>query len=159
MSNINPLKNSANSDVVHGFCKSIRIKLIKFGDMHPLPQSIDEESNVGQDVLLDPITSTARSKSSTVLSIERDIYELQELSLLIGVQGSGMINALYLPKGAASLAIYLNTGWPLTSGDPLSLLKGRGPYVRYINRNDYLIVCESNFEAQVMKYIILVILS
>lgn len=70
-----------------------------------------------------------------------DIYQIQYLSLLIGIQGSGMINGLYLSSLTSVVAIYLNSGWPLSSGDPLEYLSARGPYLRFINQNKSSVIC------------------
>jgi hypothetical protein len=37
--------------------------------------------------------------------------------------------------------MYLNSGWPISGGDPLALLSGRGPYFTHINSNKSRIIC------------------
>jgi hypothetical protein len=74
--------------------------------------------------------------------VERDVLSLQHLAVLVGVQGSGMLNALYTCPASTVLALYLNDGWPISSGDPLGLIAHRGPYLRHINRDSSKVICE-----------------
>lgn len=52
-----------------------------------------------------------------------------------------MINGLYLSQFTSIIAFYLNSGWPLSSGDPLEYLASRGPYIRYVNQNQSKVIC------------------
>ena len=82
--------------------------------------------------------------------VERDIYSLQRLAVVIGLQGSGMVNGLYLSPVSSVLAVYLNDGWPISNGDPLALIGHRGPYIRHVNTNSSKILC-SRHEDKVSK--------
>jgi hypothetical protein len=57
-----------------------------------------------------------------------------------------MINGLYLPRSSAVLVLYLNDRWPISSGDPLSLLQARGPYQVYVNRNESSLICNDDLD-------------
>jgi hypothetical protein len=74
-------------------------------------------------------------------SIEQDIQQIQLLSVLIGLQGSGLINGLYLSSFTSVVVYYLNDDWPISSGDPLEYLSARGPYLRYVNTDPDRVIC------------------
>jgi hypothetical protein len=73
--------------------------------------------------------------------LENEIEQVQDLSVLIGLQGSGMMNGLYLSPYTTVVVYYLNDGWPISSGDPLELITARGPYLRHINKDPMKIIC------------------
>eukprot|EP00602_Paraphysomonas_sp_CaronLab_P011825 CAMPEP_0185044108 /NCGR_PEP_ID=MMETSP1103-20130426/43268_1 /TAXON_ID=36769 /ORGANISM="Paraphysomonas bandaiensis, Strain Caron Lab Isolate" /LENGTH=311 /DNA_ID=CAMNT_0027584343 /DNA_START=577 /DNA_END=1512 /DNA_ORIENTATION=- len=75
-------------------------------------------------------------------NVAEDLKQIQHLSVLVGVQGSGMINALYMSSVSVATALYLNDGWPISSGDPLAILGMRGPYMRHINTDKAKVVCD-----------------
>jgi hypothetical protein len=60
---------------------------------------------------------------------------------LRAMQGSGLINALYMPPVSSAVAVYLNDGWPISSADPLAVLGDRGPYIVHINTDPSKIIC------------------
>lgn len=74
-------------------------------------------------------------------SIEEEIEELQTLAMLMGIQGSGMINGLYTNPMASSVAIYPGHLWPYSSGDPLALLGAVGSYRALINPKSQWLRC------------------
>ena len=91
-----------------------------------------------------------------------DIGNIDDIHVLVGLQGSGMINGLYMSDSAVSVAIYLNDQWPIVTKDPLLLLKYKhnfgskynkhmkltkntpSMYIPYINKNTSNIIC--NYE-------------
>ena len=81
------------------------------------------------------------NQSSATSNIETDLSQIQLLSVLIGIQGSGLINALYLSRFTSVVVYYLNDGWPISSGDPLEFLAARGPYIRHINKDPTKVIC------------------
>lgn len=66
-----------------------------------------------------------QSKNNRVAT---DIVALQSVNVLIGLQGSGMLNCLYSPPGTVCAIIYQNNQWPIASGDPLAMLKHKHLY-------------------------------
>ena len=88
-------------------------------------------------------------------SIESDIYQIQYLSLLIGIQGSGMINGLYLSQFTSVVAFYLNSGWPLSNGDPLEYVSARGPYIRHINQNESQVICSRKDDKVTKSFLVI----
>jgi hypothetical protein len=89
-------------------------------------------------------TTTARGTDSAgprESTIEADLTQIQLLSALIGLQGSGLINGLYLSRFTSVVVYYLNDGWPISSGDPLELLSARGPYLTHINTDLSKVSC------------------
>lgn len=74
-------------------------------------------------------------------NVETDIEQLQYLTVLIGLQGSGLINGLYVSPYTSVVVYYLNNGWPISSGDPLEYIAARGPYIRHINTDPTKVLC------------------
>ena len=92
---------------------SVKIQTVSFGERRtgsPLPHQ--------RSVPLDHVSA--------------DILQIQSLVLLFGVQGSGLINGLYLPAVSGTVVYYPSSGWPASSGDPLSVLALRGYYRRHV---------------------------
>ncbi len=84
--------------------------------------------------------------------LEDDLLSVQDLSVMIGIQGSGLINGLFAPITTAVIALYYNNGWPLSNGDPLQILNGKGAYIRHINDDPSRIYCNSAID-KVIIYI------
>eukprot|EP01041_Mallomonas_annulata_P007964 gene7964-16300_t len=74
-------------------------------------------------------------------TVQQDIIASQHLSVLVGLQGSGLINGLYMPAVSAVVAIYPSRDWPLTGGDPLAVLAQRGPYLKLVNTDSSRVIC------------------
>lgn len=80
--------------------------------------------------------------------VVRDIGHVNDVHVLVGIQGSGLINGLYLSDSSVTVAIYLNDQWPIITKDPLLLLNYKhgtnktlpNMYIPYINRNESNIV-------------------
>ena len=60
--------------------------------------------------------------------VARDIVALQSVDVLVGLQGSGMLNCLYSAPETVCAIIYLNNQWPIVSGDPLAMLRYKHGY-------------------------------
>jgi hypothetical protein len=88
-----------------------------------------------------PSSSSSSPSPSSWSSIKEDIQQIQLLSVLIGLQGSGLINGLYLSSLTSVVVYYLNDGWPISSGDPLEYLSARGPYLRHVNTDPSKVIC------------------
>ena len=77
-----------------------------------------------------------RSISFENMSFHDQVKSLENCSLYIGMQGAGIINALYLPRGSAIVVLFQY----MAASDSFSRLferaeKGRHPYFRWVNRN------------------------
>ncbi len=65
-----------------------------------------------------------------------DIQQIKDMSVLFGIQGSGMVNGLYASPFTAVVVVYPTDKWPISSGDPLASIKLRGPYQIYVNKDE-----------------------
>lgn len=93
------------------------------------------------------VAATKATENRSIPQIARDIRNVQTTAVMIGLQGSGMINGLFMQESASVIAIYLNDGWPISGGDPLipllykSSLKDIRMYKAFVNNDSSAIVC------------------
>ena len=100
-----------------------KVRFISFGSRYYSVQPKQQLEEYSAELL---------SKSESDVSIVEEVVSIQDLSVLIGIQGSGLTNGLFLPATSSVVALYYSASWPIVSGDPLSLLQDRGPYFKHI---------------------------
>ena len=105
------------------------IQLVEFGNKKPYEAIIPQLASLPNTHCRNQANATNHD------SIYCDMLMAQSLAVLMGVQGSGLINGLYMPKASCVVAYYPRDSWPVVSGDPLATLSQRGPYIRYIDPN------------------------
>jgi len=71
-----------------------------------------------------------------------DIDSVQDLRVLVGGQGSGLINGLYLPAGSAVVVLYQFGGWDVFE----EYLKPRGPYLWWVNQEESSSFCNQTLD-------------
>jgi len=64
---------------------------------------------------------------------------MADVAVLVGMQGAGMTNGLFLPAGAAAVVLY-----ELGAVEDLfaELLRPRGPYLAWVNEHEENSVCD-----------------
>ena len=74
-------------------------------------------------------------------SVSTDVMRVQGVAVLLGLQGSGLVNGLYMPAVATVVALYPSDGWPIVGGDPLAVVGQRGPYFAVVNEDRSRVSC------------------
>ena len=88
---------------------------------------------INEDAVLDALREIAvvRVLDMGVAGYETSVRGIQDVSVMVGMQGSGLINGLYLRDGAAVVVLYQVGGWDVFS----EYLAPRGPYFWWANGN------------------------
>lgn len=71
------------------------------------------------------------------MSVKQQIEKVQQYSVLIGMNGAGLVNALYLPKGSVAVQLVPYKA-QLNVDEFANLLKARGPYLEWHNNHPEL---------------------
>jgi hypothetical protein len=71
-----------------------------------------------------------------------DVSSLQNLRVLVGGQGSGLINGWYLPPGSAVVVLYQYGAWDVFE----EFLKPRGPYLWWVNQEESKSFCNRTID-------------
>lgn len=71
------------------------------------------------------------------MSVKEQIEKVQQFDVLIGMNGAGLVNALYLPKGSVAVQLVPYKA-QLNVEEFANLLKARGPYLEWHNNHPEL---------------------
>lgn len=67
------------------------------------------------------------------MPFKEQVWQTQELDVLVGMNGAGLTNAIYLPSGAVAIQLVPYEGDELNVHEFQMLLEARGPYLEWHN--------------------------
>ncbi|XP_023241449.1 protein O-linked-mannose beta-1,4-N-acetylglucosaminyltransferase 2-like [Centruroides sculpturatus] len=122
--------------------KTLQIEKIKIDAHKPKVALIHREGRrkiLNEDELSKSIESFAVVEiiDFSELSFKQQVQKVQEYSVLVGINGAGLTNALYLPESSVAVQLVPYKA-QLNVDEFATLLKARGPYLQWDNTHSEL---------------------
>ncbi|GIX95580.1 uncharacterized protein CEXT_792151, partial [Caerostris extrusa] len=94
---------------------------------------------LNEDELIKSVSSIANVDvlDFSQMSVKEQIQKVQQYNVLIGMNGAGLVNALYLPKASVAVQLVPYKA-QLNVKEFANLLKTRGPYLEWHNNHPEL---------------------
>ncbi|GIY17297.1 uncharacterized protein CDAR_248921 [Caerostris darwini] len=143
-----PKVDFSSPDILHSYAdfvkKAFGIKPLKNMDKTGKPKLglIHREGRrkiLNEDELIKSVSSIANVDvlDFSQMSVKEQIQKVQQYNVLIGMNGAGLVNALYLPKASVAVQLVPYKA-QLNVKEFGNLLKTRGPYLEWHNNHPEL---------------------